>query len=219
MLQYVTLHKLPDSDRYRVIAGHRRVLAARKAGLEAIPAVIRPEEYAEQQRMLEQIVENTQRVNLTAIEEGRRYQLLMDTFGLSQPKLAKLISRSQARIAEHIGILRIPEDQLAQAKDLPRSVLVEISKAPASEIPTLIALALGSTKRLQQVKEHRVNRTPRASRPTYWRVEFSFEDQPPLELRWKVDPDEADLKALIKTLTQVLAELTARTRKRSSRKK
>src|SRR5262245_12356812 len=45
LVQYVTLQKVADSDRYRVIAGHRRVVAAKMAGLEAVPAVIRSEDY------------------------------------------------------------------------------------------------------------------------------------------------------------------------------
>jgi ParB/RepB/Spo0J family partition protein len=218
VLQYVTLQKLPDTDRYRVIAGHRRVLAAGKAGLDAIPAVIRPETYDDQQRMLEQLVENTQRVNLTPVEEARRYQLLMDSFSLSQPKLAKLISRPQSRIAEHVGILRIPEQLLERGKTLAARVLIDISKEPASEIPRLIDLALKSPSPLKDVAENRTTRKTRSARPGIWREEFPVVDRPPVEIRWKVDPNDGDvLKELVHALEQIVAQLASR-QKRAPKK-
>src|SRR5262245_21922104 len=88
VLQPITLSHTEATDRYTIVAGHRRVAAARIAGLTTVPAIIKPEGYNEQRRLQEQLVENLQRENIPPIEEAQALQTFMETTGLSLRKAA-----------------------------------------------------------------------------------------------------------------------------------
>jgi ParB family chromosome partitioning protein len=92
-----------DGDRYTLIAGERRLRAAAMAGLEAISVVVR--EANEEQQLELALVENIQRADLNAIEEGRAFQHLIDAFGLTQERLAERIGRSRPTVANTLRIL------------------------------------------------------------------------------------------------------------------
>lgn len=91
---------------YELVAGHRRVLAARLAGRTSIPAVIRDDVT---DRLELALVENVQRSDLNALEEGRAYRLLMETYGLTQQQLGERVGRSQSTIANTLRILEAPQ--------------------------------------------------------------------------------------------------------------
>jgi ParB family chromosome partitioning protein len=93
-------------DRYELVAGHRRVLASRLAGKTSIPAVIR-EDVSDRLELA--LVENLQRSDLNALEEGRAYRLLMDAYALTQEQLGERIGRSQAAIANTLRVLSAPQ--------------------------------------------------------------------------------------------------------------
>ena len=82
-----------DADGYELVAGHRRVLAARLAGKTTIPAVIRNEVG---DRLELALVENLQRSDLNAIETARAYKLLMETYDLTQEQLAERLGKSRS---------------------------------------------------------------------------------------------------------------------------
>ena len=97
-----------SSDKYEIIAGERRWLAAQHAGLHEIPAVVIE---ADDLKSLEfAIVENVQRQDLNSIEEAEGYQRLMDQFGYDQDKVAKFIGKSRAHVANCIRLLSLPKD-------------------------------------------------------------------------------------------------------------
>ena len=82
-----------QSNKYEIIAGERRWLAAQKAGLHEVPVVITE---ADDLKSLEfAIVENVQRHDLNSIEEANGYQKLIDQFGYDQEKVAKFIGKSR----------------------------------------------------------------------------------------------------------------------------
>lgn len=91
---------------YELVAGHRRVLAARLAGRTSIPAVIRDDVT---DRLELALVENVQRSDLNALEEGRAYRLLMETYGLTQQQLGERVGRSQSTVANTLRILDAPQ--------------------------------------------------------------------------------------------------------------
>lgn len=93
-------------DRYELVAGHRRVLAARLAGRTSIPAVVRDEVT---DRLELALVENLQRADLNAIEAARAYKLLMEAYGLTQEQLADRLGRSRASIANTLRSLSAPQ--------------------------------------------------------------------------------------------------------------
>ena len=91
---------------YELIAGERRLRAAKLAGLKTVPALIR--KYSLEEMTEIALIENVQRENLNAVEEGRAYQLLMTKFGLTQEKLAERIGRSRSHIANFLRLMRLP---------------------------------------------------------------------------------------------------------------
>ena len=93
-------------DEYEVIAGERRLRAARKAGLTTIPALVRS---AEGSSTLEAaLVENLHREDLNALEEAAAYRQLMDEFGLTQDQIASRVGRSRSAVANTIRLLQLP---------------------------------------------------------------------------------------------------------------
>ncbi len=92
---------------YDLIAGERRVRAAKLAGLVTIPAII--VSFDEQQMMEIALLENVQRENLNTIEEARGYRLIIDQLSLTQEELSKRIGKSRAHIANTMRLLQLPD--------------------------------------------------------------------------------------------------------------
>tara|TARA_B100000900_G_scaffold403934_1_gene411632 strand:+ start:593 stop:1426 length:834 start_codon:yes stop_codon:yes gene_type:complete len=95
---------------YEIIAGERRWLAARKAGLHDIPVVVTD---ADDLKSLEfAIVENVQRHDLNPLEEAMGYKRLIDEFSYDQEKVSKFIGKSRSYITNALRILNLPNDVL-----------------------------------------------------------------------------------------------------------
>ena len=92
---------------YEIVAGERRVKAARYAGLETIPAIIK--EFTDEEMMQIALLENIQREDLSAIEEAEAYANLVKSLGISQEELARRIGKSRSHITNMIGLLRLPD--------------------------------------------------------------------------------------------------------------
>jgi ParB family chromosome partitioning protein len=95
-----------DADGFELVAGHRRVLAARLAGKTTIPAVVRDEV---EDRLELALVENLQRSDLNAIETARAYKLLMETYDLTQEQLAQRLGKSRSSVANMLRTLTAPQ--------------------------------------------------------------------------------------------------------------
>ncbi len=94
---------------YTIIAGERRWRASRRAGLEAVPVVIR--EIDDDQQLLEMaLVENVQRADLNAIEEAEAYRMLGERFELSQEDIAGRVGKGRTTITNALRLLRLPEE-------------------------------------------------------------------------------------------------------------
>jgi len=91
---------------FEIVVGERRFRAAKEANLEVVPAVIR--ELSEQQMMELAVLENLQREDLSPIEEGHAYQLLMKKLNFTQEELAKRLGKSRPHIANHVRLLSLP---------------------------------------------------------------------------------------------------------------
>jgi len=99
-----------DSSKYEIIAGERRWLAARKAGLHEIPVVVTE---ADDLKSLEfAIVENVQRHDLNPLEEAQGYKRLIDEFSYDQEKVSKFIGKSRSYITNSLRILTLPHKVL-----------------------------------------------------------------------------------------------------------
>jgi len=103
------------NDKFEIIAGERRWLAAQRAGLHNVPVVIAE---ADDKKSLEfAIVENVQRSDLNPLEEAQGYKRLIDDFFYDQEKVSKFIGKSRSYITNSLRILTLPDDVLKLIKD------------------------------------------------------------------------------------------------------
>src|SRR5689334_4792170 len=102
-------------DGYQLVAGERRLRAARLAGLERIPALVR--QLADQDQLEIALVENVQRSDLDPIDEATAYRQLVNEFGLTQEAVAERVGKSRAAVANTLRLLDLhPEVQAAIAE-------------------------------------------------------------------------------------------------------
>jgi ParB family chromosome partitioning protein len=96
------------SGRYELVAGERRWRAAKLAGLNKVPVVVRD---VPDDKLLElALIENIQRENLDAIEEAQAYKSLIENIGLTQESLAEKVGRDRSYITNYLRLLRLPPD-------------------------------------------------------------------------------------------------------------
>ncbi|RGS73524.1 ParB/RepB/Spo0J family partition protein [Mitsuokella sp. AF21-1AC] len=107
ILQPLIVRRLTEHG-YELIAGERRLRAARLAGLVKVPALVREYNDAEVSEIA--LIENIQRENLNAIEEARAYERLMQDFHLTQEVIAQKIGRSRSHVANFLRLLRLAPD-------------------------------------------------------------------------------------------------------------
>ena len=102
-------------DGYRIVAGERRVQAARLAGLERIPAVIR--QLADREQLELALVENVQREDLNPIEEANAFRQLHEEFGLTQDEIARQVGRARTTITNTLRLLELEDGVQAAVAD------------------------------------------------------------------------------------------------------
>ena len=94
-------------DRYEIVAGERRWRAAQLAKLHDVPVVIR--ELPDDQALELAIIENVQRADLNAIEEGAAYEELITKFNRTQDDVAREVGKSRSHVANTVRLLRLPD--------------------------------------------------------------------------------------------------------------
>jgi len=92
---------------YQLIAGERRLRAAKLAGLERVPVIIK--DLDDRTVMEIALVENLQREDLNPLEEAQAYRRLLDEFNLTQEEVAKAVGKSRSAIANTVRLLQLPE--------------------------------------------------------------------------------------------------------------
>ncbi len=104
VLQPILVRK--KGQKYEIVAGERRYQASKLAGLKEIPVIIREIDDAEVFQLA--LIENLQRADLTPIEEAKGYRQLLDSKGLTQEGLAKVLSKSRSAIANTLRLMDLP---------------------------------------------------------------------------------------------------------------
>jgi ParB family transcriptional regulator, chromosome partitioning protein len=105
MLQPILVRAVAE-ERYEIIAGERRYRAARLAGLDEVPAILR--DTADDQLLTEALVENIHRHDLNPLEEAAAYQQLLEDFGMTHDQLAQRLGRSRPGITNVLRLLNLP---------------------------------------------------------------------------------------------------------------
>ena len=115
VIQPIVVRPLPmgaaGSARYEIVAGERRWQAAKMAGLQDIPTIVR--QLTDRQAAAMGLIENVQREELTATEEARALKQLIEEFGLTQQEVADSVGRSRAAVSNLIRLLDLPEAVVA----------------------------------------------------------------------------------------------------------
>jgi ParB family transcriptional regulator, chromosome partitioning protein len=104
-----------DINKYEIVAGERRWLAAQRAGLHEIPVNIL--ELNDVESLEVAIVENIQRDDLTPVEEARGYKRLSNEFGYDHENISKLMSKSRSHISNTLRLLTLPQDIIAMLEE------------------------------------------------------------------------------------------------------
>ncbi len=105
LLQPIIVRK--DKGSYYLVAGERRLLAAKSLGWWEIPAIVR--EYNDSSMAAIALIENLQRENLNFLEEASGYKKLIEEFGLTQEVLAQRLGKNQSTKANKLRLLRLPD--------------------------------------------------------------------------------------------------------------
>jgi ParB family chromosome partitioning protein len=130
IIQPIIVRKSQDhNQKYEIIAGERRWLAAQRAGLHNVPVVITE---ADDLKSLEfAILENIQRQDLNPLEEAKGYKRLIDEFSYDQDKVSKFMGKSRSYITNSLRLLTLPEEVIK---------LIEEQKLTAGHAKILVGL-------------------------------------------------------------------------------
>ncbi len=114
ILQPLIVTPRSDADGWELISGERRWRAAQRAGLAAVPVIVRE---VDEREMLElALVENLQREDLDPIDEADGYRQLLEEFGLTQAELARRVGKSRPAVSNALRLLELPESVRTRVK-------------------------------------------------------------------------------------------------------
>ena len=123
--------RLPHGPLFEIVYGHRRVEAARRAGLTDIEATL--EGLDNQDALLQALIENVQREDMTDFDEGRAYAMMRDVYGLEVDEIARRVGKSAPNISQHIRLIGTPAASVLEQS-------VSTSKLEASPVDVANAL-------------------------------------------------------------------------------
>lgn len=109
VIQPIILSRGDTDDQYILVAGERRWLAARQAGLSSIPAIVR-EVMDEKERLELALIENIQRADLNPLEAAEAYRQLNEEFGLSHEEISARVGKSRVSITNTLRLLKLSPD-------------------------------------------------------------------------------------------------------------
>ena len=151
----------PEGDRFQIIAGERRWRAAQRAGLHAIPAIVREVDEAGTAELA--LIENIQREDLNAIEEADAYRQLIQRHGHSQEDVGRLVHKSRSHVANLLRLLDLPvavRQSLLQG-DISMGHARAVVTAPDPEALTREIIAKGLSVRQAEARVKRAKEGPR----------------------------------------------------------
>jgi ParB family chromosome partitioning protein len=133
-----------DDSYFVLIAGERRLLAAKMAGLQEVPVIVR--EAGEQQRLELALIENVQRADLSPLESGEAYRQLAEEFDLSHEDIAARVGKSRVAVTNTLRLLKLPEavrqalaDKLISEGHARALLALPTSQAQAAALQTVLS--------------------------------------------------------------------------------
>ena len=165
---------------YVIIAGERRLRAAKMAGLKFVPSVIQEGELTESQRLIEQLAENIIRADLQPVEQAKAFRRLMDLNGWSARQLAREMHIADANVVRALALLELPEgvQMQVEAGRLAPSVAYEVSRLdnPDEQVSLAGRIIAEKLTRDQAIAEVQARKPGQAAAAKRARQEFRRDD-------------------------------------------
>jgi ParB family chromosome partitioning protein len=189
VMQPILVRPLADG-RYEIIAGERRWRAARMAGLETVPALVR--EVRDDAALAMALIENIQREDLNPIEEAQGIQRLIGEFGMTHEAAAAAVGRSRSGVTNLLRLLALPkpvQDLMLHGKlDMGHGrALLPLSGAKQIELGNRIAAKQLSVRQAEQLVRHELRPPVAKSRarqdPDVARLEEELSDSLAMRVR------------------------------------
>lgn len=160
----------PVADGFELVAGERRLRAAKMAGVERVPVVVR--QLSERETMEIALIENLQREDLNPLEEAEAYARLMDEFGYTQEQLAERVGKSRSAVANTLRLMTLHADVRREvaagrlSEGHARAILgMALEKQPeAAKAAIDLGLSVRETERLASQAPGRKKRRPDGER-------------------------------------------------------
>ena len=152
-----------DEDKYKIVAGERRWRAAKIAGLEKVPVIVRTLDA--QNRLELSIIENAQREDLSAIELATAYAKLKSQFNLSEEEIAKRVGKNKTSVENTLRLLNLPEfaKKAMQEHKLSEGVMRPLVAADEKVIEKAVPLIVDEGWTVRQVQRYLASNKKRSS--------------------------------------------------------
>ncbi len=170
-------------EKYEIVAGERRYKAARLAGLLSIPAIIST--ISDEKSAEIAIVENVQRRDLTAIEEAKSYQSILDKGNVSQEELSKRLGLSQSSISNKLRLLTLAEavqEAVINGEISERHARSLLKVASADDQRTLLKKIITERLTVKKLEEKNNNNYKKVSLNNIMTIEELEEEMPEIKL-------------------------------------
>jgi ParB family chromosome partitioning protein len=170
ILQPLIITPTDEPDKYILIAGERRLLAAGMAGLDIVPVIVR--EASDQQQLELALIENVQRADLTPLEAAEAYRQLAEDFNRSHEQIAQQLGKSRVAITNTLRLLKLPDDvrhslAIGEITEGHARALLGLpnSKAQSAVMQTIIKHELNVRKTEDLVRKFLGERPPSQAKP------------------------------------------------------
>lgn len=110
ILQPLVVRRMAGTDGFELIAGERRLRAAKKLGWDKVPCVVRRDVKSDQSRLVFALIENLQRENLNPVEEAIAYQQLNQEYGLTHEEIGERVGKSRVAVTNIVRMLQLPAE-------------------------------------------------------------------------------------------------------------
>jgi ParB family transcriptional regulator, chromosome partitioning protein len=150
----LTVEYVEVDDCYLIISGERRYRAAKIAGLEKVPCIVK--ELDDKTRALLQFIANIQREDIPPLEEAAAIRQLVDRHGFAQHEIAKLINKSKSYVSQILGLERLSDEarRKVQTSELSKEVQIRASRETDSEKQVqILQMASDDQKTVRQIRD------------------------------------------------------------------
>jgi ParB family chromosome partitioning protein len=199
----------PKAGRYEIIAGERRYVASKKAGLKEMPCIEMSVEDNEAMEIA--LVENLQRKDLNVFEESDGLKALADVYGYNHDEIAKKIGKARSTITEIINISKIPSeirDFCQKHNIMSRSTLIEVAKQKNIEkMKRLVSIIKDRELRREDTRELSKDLKGIQKKHSYFVYNFRPKDEDTFRLRIEFKKEKVKKEEIIEILKEVIRKL------------